>query len=47
MEKLFELLESPEAGVLEEVKALIDQQVSWLWLLLDLFLPLFSFAQTR
>ena len=27
MEKLFELLESPEAGVVEDVKCLIDQQV--------------------
>ena len=27
MEKLFELLESPEAGVVEEVKSLIDEQV--------------------
>ena len=27
MDKLFELLESPEAGVVEEVKSLIDEQV--------------------
>lgn len=31
MEKLFELLESPEAGVVEEVKSLIDQQVDVSW----------------